>query len=295
MLKLEKDLAGDFTMNRVLIVLACSAIGVALSPVRLVAGKSPGGLQGRSNEFLANTGKFGPTPAAAVVDFSATPTSGAAPLVVSFTDLSDIGPTSWKWDFGDGGISREQNPTHVYNSPGAFSVKLKAAGPSAAGVADKEGFITVASSTAEFAPASFAVVAGSLKSGDASSLAASDGNVLKLKSVMLDGSFGDIIEYGFNTTLKPTAASIAFAVFQRTSVAPQQEKLSVFNFSTGAFDVLATGTLSIPVDTITTLDITNPVPYISAAGEVRLQVRVGDSGTTRWKHLVDQVKLTSGR
>ncbi|MFB3880144.1 MAG: S-layer homology domain-containing protein [Armatimonadota bacterium] len=57
-------------------------------------------------------------------DFSASPVTGAAPLIVSFTDLSTGGPTTWLWDFGDGGTSAEENPTHVYTSGGLYSVTL---------------------------------------------------------------------------------------------------------------------------------------------------------------------------
>jgi len=31
---------------------------------------------------------------------------------------------SWYWDFGDGNTSTQQNPTHMYNSPGSFNVCL---------------------------------------------------------------------------------------------------------------------------------------------------------------------------
>lgn len=58
--------------------------------------------------------------------FVATPTSGVLPLTVQFTDTSTGSPTSWAWDFdGDGAIdSTQQNPTHVYNSVGAYTVQL---------------------------------------------------------------------------------------------------------------------------------------------------------------------------
>jgi PKD repeat protein len=41
-----------------------------------------------------------------VATFSASSTSGNAPLKVTFTDRSTGIPTSWKWDFGDGTYSR---------------------------------------------------------------------------------------------------------------------------------------------------------------------------------------------
>ncbi|HEX5050882.1 MAG TPA: PKD domain-containing protein [Planctomycetota bacterium] len=63
-----------------------------------------------------------------VADFSASVASGVAPLSVTFTDLSTQSPTSWQWDFDNDGTvdSTEQNPTHVYNTPGTFSVRLVA-------------------------------------------------------------------------------------------------------------------------------------------------------------------------
>ncbi|MCI4671674.1 MAG: PKD domain-containing protein [Bacteroidia bacterium] len=32
---------------------------------------------------------------------------------------------SWLWDFGDGGISREMNPSHIYTQPGNYTVSLQ--------------------------------------------------------------------------------------------------------------------------------------------------------------------------
>ncbi len=43
---------------------------------------------------------------------------------VDFTDLSANQPTSWFWDFGDGGTSTEQNPQYIFTSPGAYNVCL---------------------------------------------------------------------------------------------------------------------------------------------------------------------------
>jgi len=54
-----------------------------------------------------------------VADFTATPTSGNAPLLVQFTDTSMGNPTGWVWNFGDGSIATEQNPYHLYKNPGS--------------------------------------------------------------------------------------------------------------------------------------------------------------------------------
>ncbi len=61
-----------------------------------------------------------------IASFSAFPTSGKAPLNVSFTDKSTGTPTAWKWDFGDGATSTEQNPMHTFSVAGTYTVNLTA-------------------------------------------------------------------------------------------------------------------------------------------------------------------------
>ncbi len=65
--------------------------------------------------------------------FGADPTDGQTPLTVAFTDLSSGNPTSWEWNFGDGGTSLEQNPGHVYTRPGAYTVTLWASNTAGTG------------------------------------------------------------------------------------------------------------------------------------------------------------------
>ena len=60
-------------------------------------------------------------------DFTADTTNGETPLTVSFTDLSaaeNTTITGWLWDFGDDSTSTEQNPTHVYETAGVYTVSL---------------------------------------------------------------------------------------------------------------------------------------------------------------------------
>lgn len=56
--------------------------------------------------------------------FLAAPMSGNAPLTVQFTDASTGSPTSWLWDFGDGGTGVTRNATHIFSNQGSFVVSL---------------------------------------------------------------------------------------------------------------------------------------------------------------------------
>ena len=79
--------------------------------------------------------------------FSANPTSGTAPLTVQFSNQSLQGThpiASWQWDFGDGGTSNEENPTHVYTNPGTYTVKLTVSDGTLSNSIEKSNLITVA-------------------------------------------------------------------------------------------------------------------------------------------------------
>ena len=83
---------------------------------------------------------LGAVPAA---DFTATPTTGTAPLAVGFTDTSTNSPTSWYWSFGDGGSSSAQNPSHTFTSPRAYSVSLTASNADGTNTVTKDFYISV--------------------------------------------------------------------------------------------------------------------------------------------------------
>ncbi|HNX18081.1 MAG TPA: PKD domain-containing protein [Methanoregula sp.] len=75
--------------------------------------------------------------------FTADIKSGSAPLTVNFTDSSTNSPTQWQWDFGDGGTSILQNPTHEYISPGTYTVKLTVTNAAGSNSEVKNDYITV--------------------------------------------------------------------------------------------------------------------------------------------------------
>ena len=62
-------------------------------------------------------------------EFSAKTRLGADQTIVNFTDQSSGILSEWHWDFGDGETSNEQNPMHVYTTPGIYTVALTVYGP----------------------------------------------------------------------------------------------------------------------------------------------------------------------
>jgi PKD repeat protein len=84
-----------------------------------------------------------PGVSAPVAGFAADVVSGTAPLAVQFTDQSSNTPTSWAWDFGDGGTSTVQNPSHTYTSAGTYTVALTATNAAGSNTTTKNGYVTV--------------------------------------------------------------------------------------------------------------------------------------------------------
>ncbi len=62
-----------------------------------------------------------------IADFEALG-EGCMPLRVDFTNTSTYG-VSYLWNFGDGTISNQENPNHVYYQPGTYNVALTVTGP----------------------------------------------------------------------------------------------------------------------------------------------------------------------
>jgi len=73
-----------------------------------------------------------------VAGFSLTPSEGMAPLAVQCMDNSTGIIKRYLWDFGDGAVSEEKNPTHRFTNPGSYIVTLTIYGPSGISSADQE-------------------------------------------------------------------------------------------------------------------------------------------------------------
>jgi PKD repeat protein len=61
-------------------------------------------------------------------DFIGSPSSGTAPLSVTFTNMSSGDLITHEWKFGDGSTSKVKDPIHVYKNPGTYSVILTTTG-----------------------------------------------------------------------------------------------------------------------------------------------------------------------
>ena len=72
-----------------------------------------------------------------------TPSSGCVPYTAEFVNNS-LGGLSFEWNFGDGTISNEVTPTHLYSQPGTYTVTLKAFDSTSCNFEDQSSFtITV--------------------------------------------------------------------------------------------------------------------------------------------------------
>lgn len=100
-----------------------------------------------------------------VANFVVSPSGGNAPLNSQFTDISTNFPTSWLWDFGDGGSSIQRNPLHTYTAVGNYTVKLTATNSAGSNTYTAFATIHVTSGGAVVIPA--ASFAASVASGPA--------------------------------------------------------------------------------------------------------------------------------
>ena len=98
--------------------------------------------------------------------FSASPTSGTAPLTVDFTDTSSGSPTAWSWDFGDGTSSTLQNPAHAYTTAGTYTVSLTATNGGGSDTATATNLISVTAPPAGDFSLSVSPAARSIRRGD---------------------------------------------------------------------------------------------------------------------------------
>lgn len=90
------------------------------------------------------------TATAPVASFSATPTSGTAPLLVTLSDTSTGTVSTRTWDLGDGTTSTAQSVAKTYNSAGSYTVKLTVSNSGGSTTTSKTISATASTPTANF-------------------------------------------------------------------------------------------------------------------------------------------------
>ena len=120
--------------------------------IKLTVTNAAGNTTVTKYNYIKVTGTSSQTPVAA---FSASPTSGNAPMNVVFTDSSTGSPTAWNWNFGDGTSSTEQNPKHTYSTAGTYTVTLTVTNAEGSNTSTKSSYITVTGTSTQMPVASF--------------------------------------------------------------------------------------------------------------------------------------------
>ncbi|MFO1204702.1 MAG: LamG-like jellyroll fold domain-containing protein [Burkholderiales bacterium] len=90
------------------------------------------------------------TATAPTASFSASPTSGAAPLAVTLTDTSTGGVTSRSWTLGDGTTATTATVAKTYSAPGTYSVSLTVTGSGGSTTATQSINVSAAAPVASF-------------------------------------------------------------------------------------------------------------------------------------------------
>ena len=75
--------------------------------------------------------------------FTASPTVGCQGMEVTFAPIDYGGITDFSWNFGDGGVSSDSNPTHPYDTAGVYSCTLTVTGECGTKVIGYDSLITI--------------------------------------------------------------------------------------------------------------------------------------------------------
>jgi len=148
-----------------------------------------------AKQYWSSDEPIGSPATAPTASFTASPTSGTAPLSVQFTDTSTGSPTAWSWSFGDGATSTAQNPSHTYSAAGTYTVSLTAS--------DASGSSAPATTTITVTAPSVGNIS---VVGSASGLASTATSAVTL-SAPADASPGDVLVAAFSVNNTPTVAA----------------------------------------------------------------------------------------
>ena len=135
-------------------------------------------------------------------------------------------------------------------------------------------------------PSSYTITAGSLNSGNLSSLAVNDNNYLVVNSTTGLGTKRAKLEFNYTGFSTPTQISVKVAA-KVSSARPGY--LHLWNYTTSAFEQIAAPSLT-TTETTTTVTLTSNVAKYVSAGNLKLQLEV--VGSPSFNASIDEAEVT---
>jgi PKD repeat protein len=162
-----------------------------------------------------------------VAAFSVSSTSSCTGTI-QFTDASTNVPTSWSWDFGDGGTSSVKNPTHTYTTNGTYTVSLKATNSYGNNTVTQTNYITIN------LPPSPTVTGGTTTVGGSVNLSASGSGTLNWYDAATGGT---LVNAGPSYSISSLNATDTFYVENDVAAAIQSVGMasSALSTNTGGY------------------------------------------------------------
>jgi len=241
----------------------------------------------KTNYITASAGGQAP-----VANFSGTPTSGTAPLSVSFTDSSTNSPTAWSWNFGDSSTSTAQSPSHTYTAFGRYTVTLTATNAYGSDGETKTNYIAASTYAAA---TSWSLLCGTLVSGTVTEVQTSDNTYLQLRAAAGGNTGG---RFTISTGLTPAQVSqITVQIEKRTSRTDATAKLDLTMWRAPDWTVYddvwkaaAFGTSDAWIPDWSTTSVST---YMSSSGVLTLDFGGGCEYTTSatWDLYLDTVRV----
>ncbi|MCC6402969.1 MAG: VCBS repeat-containing protein [Fimbriimonadaceae bacterium] len=143
-------------------------------------------------------------------------------------------------------------------------------------------------------PSAFSFLRGAQAGGNLASLQASDDDRLGGKQFVILNSTEAPVQVQFDGTVAlGTVSRLTLKYEGSTSVANMSQTLSLFDFSTGAYEVVDTRAASLGDSTVTVIVTTNPGRFVSSTGALRALVGYKPTGPvlfSGWQTRTDYVQ-----
>jgi uncharacterized repeat protein (TIGR01451 family) len=229
-----------------------STVTVSFSPVS--AGFFSNSVVFSSNGGNSTNAVFGNGADVPLANFSASPTNGLAPLVVTFTDESTGTITNRFWNFGDGNTTNTTLTSldHTFTEAGTYTVQLIVSGPVGVSTNTKSGYIIVTN----FVPTADLVIT---KTGSPNPVTVSQNLTYSLAVTNLGPSAATSVVV---TDALPASVTFVSAVPSQGTCATNGAGVVICNL--GSLSISSNATISIIVTANTSKILTNTATVAGA-------------------------------